>query len=93
MTEIELFEICINKIIASFLILEGAFLFCHSSPTVEIGRYQSHMESVHDRFIGYQFDTENCLHQLMMKSECYHMILRDEFGKTEKLYAFQLGLY
>ena len=76
-----------------FLSLRVHFCFCYFSPTVEIGRYQSHMESVHDRFIGYEYDRENCYHQLMAPSECYHMKLRDEFGKTEKLYAFQLGWY
>ena len=61
------------------------------SPTVEIGRYQSHMESVHDRFIGYQFKPEDCHHQLFIPPECYHIKLRDRFGRTTKMHAFQLG--
>ena len=49
------------------------------------------MDSVHDRFIGYQFDEQDCHHGLFQTPECYHLKLKDKFGKNNGLHAFQLG--
>ena len=63
------------------------------SPTVEIGRYQSHMESVHDRFIGYHVKEENCRHQDFPQNttECFHIKMESgTYENISRLYAFQL---
>ena len=64
------------------------------SATIEIGRYQSHMKSVHDRFVGYHVQTENCRHKNYPanSTECFHIGMElGLFDNISRLYAFQLG--
>ena len=51
------------------------------------------MESVHDRFIGYGIDQQNCQYQQYGTAECYHLKLDDLYQKNNGLHAFQLGMF
>ena len=64
-----------------------------NSPTIEIGRYQSHIESIEDRFIGYQVDADrNCIFAEDKTKECWHLKLAESFKNSSRLNAFQLGM-
>lgn len=59
--------------------------------TVEIGRYQSHMAHVHDRFMGYHITVGNCKYHETNK-ECFHIKMENgSLDTTRRMYAFQLG--
>ena len=62
------------------------------SPSIEIGRYQSNIEDIHDRFIGYQVDEKDCVWN-SNKSECWHLKLVEEFKNASRLGAYQLGMF
>ena len=62
-------------------------------PTIEIGRYQSHIESTQDRFIGYQVVPDNCDPIDDKRKECWHLKLKENFQNGSRLNAFQLGMY
>ena len=62
-------------------------------PTIEIGRYQSHVEKTQDRFIGYQVKPENCEPIGDERNECWHLKLEEYFQNGSRLNAFQLGMY
>jgi len=59
-------------------------------PTIEIGRYQSHIESTQDRFIGFRVTPDNCDPIDDKRKECWHLKLKENFQNGSRLNAFQL---
>ena len=62
-----------------------------NSPTIEIGRYQSHIESIEDRIIGYQVDADrNCIFAEDNTKECWHLKLAESFKKLKQVKRFSI---
>ena len=83
--------------ITLFTLIAIFIVFCYRA-TVEIGRYQAHMEDeTNDRLVGY--NVTKCVHNNYPEPEveCYHIKMdRDgqgqgKFRDISRLSAFQLG--